>query len=201
MAEPLFWEEKLQLREICHCFVMGRHVGTCHDIFQTCPPHGSMPERITPQACGIGAILELSRGLAWRPAQQQHRPASQRVLPACRHQLRCAGGRPATAHVSDATQVISSSNAMEAIFPEALQSLAEADPEVFHIIQDEKERQWYEHIYDCQGCSCGSGSSRTPVSHLPVLLWQARYRTDCFRELHLRPSDGGPRLLYDQQIQ
>ncbi|KAK9797433.1 hypothetical protein WJX73_003651 [Symbiochloris irregularis] len=31
---------------------------------------------------------------------------------------------------------------MEAIFPEALQSLADADPEVYQIIEDEKERQW-----------------------------------------------------------
>lgn len=31
---------------------------------------------------------------------------------------------------------------MESVFPEALQSLREADPEVFGIIEDEKERQW-----------------------------------------------------------
>ena len=31
---------------------------------------------------------------------------------------------------------------MQGIFPEALQSLQEADPEVHGIIQDEKKRQW-----------------------------------------------------------
>lgn len=32
--------------------------------------------------------------------------------------------------------------AMQAIFPEALKSLAEVDPEVTAIIEDEKRRQW-----------------------------------------------------------
>jgi len=32
---------------------------------------------------------------------------------------------------------------MQSVFPEALQSLREADPEVFGIIEDEKKRQWY----------------------------------------------------------
>lgn len=31
---------------------------------------------------------------------------------------------------------------MKAIFPEALKSLAQADPEVAAIIEDEKRRQW-----------------------------------------------------------
>jgi glycine hydroxymethyltransferase len=32
--------------------------------------------------------------------------------------------------------------AFQSIFPEALQSLAEADPEVYSLVQDEKVRQW-----------------------------------------------------------
>lgn len=32
---------------------------------------------------------------------------------------------------------------MDAIFPEALLSLREADPELADIIEDEKLRQWY----------------------------------------------------------
>jgi hypothetical protein len=32
--------------------------------------------------------------------------------------------------------------AMNAIFPEALTPLKEADPEVYGIVQDEKVRQW-----------------------------------------------------------
>ena len=32
--------------------------------------------------------------------------------------------------------------AMEAVFPEALKTLADADPEVAAIIEDEKRRQW-----------------------------------------------------------
>ena len=32
--------------------------------------------------------------------------------------------------------------AMEGVFPEALKSLKEADPEVYGIIEDEKKRQW-----------------------------------------------------------
>ena len=31
---------------------------------------------------------------------------------------------------------------LQAVFPEALTPLAQADPEVFGIIQDEKQRQW-----------------------------------------------------------
>jgi hypothetical protein len=34
------------------------------------------------------------------------------------------------------------SNKMEAIFPEALLSLREVDPEVADIVEDEKRRQW-----------------------------------------------------------
>lgn len=34
---------------------------------------------------------------------------------------------------------------MEGVFPEALSSLRNADPELFSIIEDEKERQWYCH--------------------------------------------------------
>ena len=34
---------------------------------------------------------------------------------------------------------------MEGVFPEALSSLRNADPELFSIIEDEKERQWYFH--------------------------------------------------------
>lgn len=33
-------------------------------------------------------------------------------------------------------------SSMAAIFPEALQPLAEADPEVFGLVQAEKQRQW-----------------------------------------------------------
>ena len=33
-------------------------------------------------------------------------------------------------------------SSMQGVFPEALQSLREADPEVHGIIQDEKKRQW-----------------------------------------------------------
>lgn len=32
---------------------------------------------------------------------------------------------------------------MEAVFPEALQALKQADPELAAIINDEKHRQWY----------------------------------------------------------
>ncbi len=32
---------------------------------------------------------------------------------------------------------------METVFPEALQSLQQADPELAAIIDDEKNRQWY----------------------------------------------------------
>lgn len=32
---------------------------------------------------------------------------------------------------------------MEAVFPEALKPLADADPEVYQLVQDEKKRQWY----------------------------------------------------------
>ncbi len=32
---------------------------------------------------------------------------------------------------------------MKGVFPEALLTLQEADPEVFNIIEDEKARQWY----------------------------------------------------------
>ena len=32
---------------------------------------------------------------------------------------------------------------MDGVFPEALLSLRNADPELFSIIEDEKERQWY----------------------------------------------------------
>jgi len=32
---------------------------------------------------------------------------------------------------------------MQGVFPEALSSLKNADPELFSIIEDEKERQWY----------------------------------------------------------
>jgi glycine hydroxymethyltransferase len=35
-----------------------------------------------------------------------------------------------------------SAAALKAVFPEALTPLAQADPEVFAIIQDEKQRQW-----------------------------------------------------------
>ena len=31
---------------------------------------------------------------------------------------------------------------MQSVFPEALKSLREADPEVFGILEDEKKRQW-----------------------------------------------------------
>lgn len=37
---------------------------------------------------------------------------------------------------------VKQSRAMDGVFPEALQSLREADPEVFSIIEDEKKRQW-----------------------------------------------------------
>jgi glycine hydroxymethyltransferase len=33
-------------------------------------------------------------------------------------------------------------NSMQAVFPEALKPLAQADPEVYSIIEDEKRRQW-----------------------------------------------------------
>jgi hypothetical protein len=33
--------------------------------------------------------------------------------------------------------------ALKAVFPEALTTLAEADPEVYGIIEDEKQRQWW----------------------------------------------------------
>lgn len=36
-----------------------------------------------------------------------------------------------------------SGSAMDAIFPEALKTLKEADPEVYGIIEDEKARQWW----------------------------------------------------------
>ena len=32
--------------------------------------------------------------------------------------------------------------AMTSVFPEALQSLQEADPEVYGLVQDEQRRQW-----------------------------------------------------------
>jgi glycine hydroxymethyltransferase len=35
-----------------------------------------------------------------------------------------------------------SAAALTAVFPEALTPLAQADPEVYAIIQDEKQRQW-----------------------------------------------------------
>jgi hypothetical protein len=42
---------------------------------------------------------------------------------------------------------------MQSVFPEALQSLREADPEVFGIIEDEKKRQWYVLTWpDPPGC-------------------------------------------------
>jgi hypothetical protein len=37
-----------------------------------------------------------------------------------------------------------SGSVMEAVFPEALKSLKEADPEVYGIIEDEKARQWWD---------------------------------------------------------
>ena len=39
---------------------------------------------------------------------------------------------------------------MESVFPEALRSLREADPEIFGIIEDEKKRQWYAIVVNCR---------------------------------------------------
>lgn len=41
------------------------------------------------------------------------------------------------------------------VFPEALKSLKEADPEIYGIIQDEKARQWWAplvgaHVWSCK---------------------------------------------------
>jgi hypothetical protein len=53
---------------------------------------------------------------------------------------------------------------MKGVFPEALLTLQEADPEVFNIIEDEKARQWYVFVKrDC--VSLGFG-----------LVWRVTYR-------------------------
>ncbi len=74
---------------------------------------------------------------------------------------------------------------MQGVFPEALSSLKNADPELFSIIEDEKERQWY-----VTG-TCGALSVRRLRSLLvwwstPVITFlQEGHRADSFRELHV----------------
>lgn len=47
---------------------------------------------------------------------------------------------------------------MDGVFPEALKTLAEADPEVYELVQAEKKRQWY----DCdRNCAAGSSDTNT----------------------------------------
>lgn len=50
---------------------------------------------------------------------------------------------PRAAAVAEASQTMTSSKAMDAVFPEALAGLEAVDPEVASIIEDEKARQWW----------------------------------------------------------
>ena len=49
--------------------------------------------------------------------------------------------------------------AMESVFPEALKPLAEYDPEVYGILEDEKKRQW---------CVGWGGGGRRRATRLPA---------------------------------
>lgn len=41
---------------------------------------------------------------------------------------------------------VAKAGAMQAVYPEALKTLKEVDPDVYGIIEDEKRRQWYAQI-------------------------------------------------------
>jgi hypothetical protein len=47
-------------------------------------------------------------------------------------------------YTSMAGNGLANASVLAGVFPEALQSLREADPEVYAIIQDEAKRQWYD---------------------------------------------------------
>lgn len=54
----------------------------------------------------------------------------------------CADSASRAAQMTTANGLGAREHDMKAIFPEALKSLAQADPEVAAIIEDEKRRQW-----------------------------------------------------------
>ena len=100
---------------------------------------------------------------------------------------------PSAAHVEQ----------QKAVFPEALQTLAEADPELAAIIKDEQKRQWCARGAGEQGavavcCSRGcdsparlpAHSSAAPAHHT---RFQARDRADRQRKLYVGARDGGAR--------
>lgn len=68
---------------------------------------------------------------------------SSRKQPAHRHYATHAGRSSGSATLQRDPVAQAESHTMEAVFPEALKTLREADPEVFGIIEDEKKRQWY----------------------------------------------------------
>lgn len=93
--------------------------------------------------------------------------------------------------------------ANDAVFPEALASLKQADPEIYSIIQDEKARQWW---VACAGFSSSVLLVMPGVSWVCVALTHAMappcaqqegHRADCFGELHITACDGGAGLLHD----
>jgi hypothetical protein len=80
------------------------------------------------------------------------------------HMQASSAPRPHTAClvcVSEAVlvRVVAMAKAMQAVFPDALTPLAECDPEVFALIQEEKARQWcVQGVRGCMaGCVGGSG--------------------------------------------
>jgi hypothetical protein len=79
-------------------------------------------------------------------AVQQQRPAPQAVLtsPVVLQQRsrRCSQLTVRAAAVAERSDTMTSSKAMDSVFPEALSVLEDVDPEVASIIEDEKARQW-----------------------------------------------------------
>lgn len=62
---------------------------------------------------------------------------------------------------------------MEGVFPEALSSLRNADPELFSIIEDEKERQWYRPSVNDRH-ALGMQRARIQVSLLTITFTAGR---------------------------
>ena len=61
---------------------------------------------------------------------------------------------------------------MEAVFPEALKSLQEADPEVYGIIEDEKKRQWCAFPKHTESERGGNAPSSTVATRFVRILLQ-----------------------------
>lgn len=103
-----------------------------------------------------------------------------------------------------------------AVFPEGLSPLAQADPEVFGIIKDEEERQWWVVSSGPALLLAGVcwwhwslGLQATVALILPAGQWQIcgtvgtlqeGHRAHCQRELHQPAGHRGPGIVLHEQV-